>query len=151
MFVFFPSTACTCCAADSHQMALQLLLLTWRQLEKLSSEQHIYKEIQPGLCTHLWSFTLPSSLIISICHTSLKVLLHRTTKVHLPERYFLLLLVTSRCWAELQDLVFRSRPQRVLELASASSQWADTDTGKLGRISRKHLTSFYPGSQTCRS
>lgn len=66
----FPhSTADTCCAACSHEMALQWLLLTCRQFERLASELRTYKEIQPGSAPLVHTFsspTLPSSLIICI-------------------------------------------------------------------------------------
>lgn len=156
-------------------MALQLLPLTWRRFERLSSELHTYKDRQPGSAppTHTAaSFTLPSSFIICICHTSPTVLLHRARKVHLPVRdRFLLKLSLNFAWQEIdfvlcyfkvleknfRILVLRSRPQRVLAMASVYSQLGDTEShaikiGKPGRTEDRHLIgSFYLGSQIFRN
>lgn len=102
-------------------------------------------------------FTLPSSLIICICHTNLTVLLHRTVKVCLPakDRFFLLTLSSNLVcqgidysWLlqsagkSFRILICGAWPQRVLELTSVYSQFGKTDTGKLENPG-KHLTSFF--------
>lgn len=167
---FSHSTACTCCAEDSHEMALQLLPLTSRQFGRLSSELHTYKEIQPGSAplTHAASsFTLPSSLIICICHTSLTVLLQQNkegTSAHKRQIFIKakFKLCLARYWfcsllfevlGKKLGLILRPRPPKGTWEGNVYSQLGDTEShaikiGKLGRILGRHFTrSFYLGSQ----